>query len=1370
MRRFLILFCFLFVLNFITKSQTNYSFRTINKDNGLLDNFVEQVYEDSRGFMWFATHGGLARYDGHSFENYQLPKDKNSDQLGIARNFINSVIEDNNHHLWIGTLAGVYIYDLQKCSYQILEKGFNDVKLLQHRLINEIVFDKSFNAWIATRTGLTFFDKTKNICTHFLPNSKDKTCISSLYINAICVDYKGDVWFGTREGGLEKLAADKKTFIHYKDLSKGIDDINIQSVFEDSKKNLWALSSQKGLFCKSYGTEMFKKVPLIINLTNKEFLSLFVKLNEDVYGNIWVSTMTDGIVIYNPETQSCIFINENTRYPQNICGNSVQNISRDKQGNMWLSTHGGGVSVFNPKKAWFSYFSKSQTPNSLPGNIVSCFNEDHNGTVWIGTDGNGFARFIKQNGTFESYSKINGLSSNAVLDICEIKDNVLAIGTYAGGLNIFDVTHKTFKQYRFQSARSDANLQNIFGFHFDKTKQLLWCCAFADGIQIFDCAKMKFLLPNELEILCPYYKVPVFSLKMIEDKEKTVWVTEGVQFYKFKDNKTYTFDHSDSSKNITNMSFAMDLLEDSKGSLWVNTTKGVTRFDKKNNCFRLFQFPNVDLTEANGLLEDSYTNIWISTSRSLFRYSQNENKIENISEMWGMPKMQYVKKSTMRGRDGFLYFGGLNGFVMLDENAKNPIIEPSLYITKLIINDDEQSASEKGSVLQKDISYVKNITLPYDRNYITIEFAAMNFVDNEKSKFKYLLKGFNDTWIETASDRQAQFTSIPPGEYTFLLKTTNSNGNWIEKPLKLTITILPPWWKTLWFRFILLVLLLIVIWQIINIREASIKRKNKQLEALVAERTIDLQQQKTTIQSQYDSIKENHFVIELKNSQLQDALEMKDKLLTVIAHDFKNPLTSLQGMLKVIQKKVNEKGLSDIKKNVDSVVVSSTKLMDQMVSILDWTLGNDKTIIHVPIDTNLENVVADVLTLVSESASRKSITLSSKSICKSTAWVDPRMITAVIRNVVINSIKYTEDDGKIWVRILEDEQDVICEIEDTGIGMEQEYIDKIMSTTDLVAENYQTGFGIMICKTFITRNKGRLQISSTINKGTTFRIYLPKGNPILANNTTIKPEEIEQIVEKANAEVSMLIIDDNKDIIGFLGEEFADNYSVYGAYDGKKGLQIAHNVVPDIILCDVNMPIIDGLTFCKMIKSDSLTSHIPIILISAKSLQIDQIEGLKSGADDYVTKPFDIGILKQKVNTIITNRQILTNTFKALKSTAEVGNLPESYSDKITNEATALILANLNNANFSVDELAKQLCLSRSQLYRKFVSVIGQTPKEYILTIKFQKAIEMLKTKKYRIADIAYELGFTDSHYFSICFTQRFGVSPTNYFPKENNS
>ena len=1374
MKKVFVLIYFIVIGFTVAKSQTNYSFRTINKDNGLVDNYVEQVYEDSRGFMWFATHGGISRFDGHSFKTFDLPREKRSDQPELAKSFVNSLIEDNNHNLWIGTLSGIFLYDLEKGRFTVFQNEFNDVKVLQHKYINEIKFDKSYNAWIATRFGLTFYNKQSKKCTHFFHNDKDPKSISNDYINSICVDYKGDTWIATREGGLNKLADDKKSFIHYIELNVGLDDINIRSLFEDSHKNLWALSAQKGLYCRYFGTNDFKKVPLM-NSTNSEFQSLFVKVNEDVYGNIWVSTVTDGIVIYNPVTKVCKFINENTRSPQSICSNSVQNINRDSQGNMWLSTHGGGVSLFCPRNNWFAYYNKSQIPNSLPGNLVSCFCEDHNGYIWVGTDGNGFARFYKSTGYFETYSKANGLSSNAVLDICEIKDNLLAIATYAGGLNLFDEKTKTFKQYYYKPIRPDGNLQHIFGFYFEKATNLLWCCAFNDGIQIFNCTTMKFLEPNELLKICPYYQTPRFSMKMLVDKDNNRWIAEGIQFYRYHENKGSKNNRSDSLRKIRSESFVMDMLLDSKGTFWVNTTKGVIRYDRKNDTFKLFEMPNVDLKDANGLLEDYRANIWIATSRFLYRYNQKQNHIENISLDWGIPEMQYFKKSTMRSHDGFLYFGGLKGFIVLDEKAKNDTVKPSLYLTKLFINDVEQTTSTEGSVVKKDISFLSNITLPYDRNYITIEFASMNFIDNEKSKFKYLLKGFNDTWIETSNDRQAQFTGIPPGNYTFFLKTTDSNGNWIDKPISLHITILPPWWKTIWFRIFLTALLLFAIWKIIKLREENIKRKNRQLEELVAKRTQelksinqDLQLQKSTIEKQYYDIKENHFVIKLKNTQLQDALEMKDKLLTVIAHDFKNPLSALQGILKVIQRKTIENGYDQIKKNVDSVVNSSGRLMDQMLGILDWSLGNDKTIIHIPIDTNIENILADVLSLVNESALRKGIAIKIKNNCRSAAFVDSRMISAVIRNLVSNSIKYTNDNGKIWIRIAETEKEVVFEIEDNGIGMEQSLIDKILQSDELQGNDFHSGFGLMICKTFVKRNKGTLQIESKINKGSTFRILMPKGQ-LLQTNESESPIEIsDQSFEIENAEMSMLIIDDNKDIIGYLNEEFSDSYTVYGANGGKKGLQIAHNVIPDIILCDVDMPSIDGLTFCKMIKSDSLTSHIPVILVSAKSLQTDQIEGLKSGADDYITKPFDVNILRQKVAAIIKNRKILNQLYKSNTVLVEKPELPESYNDKIIAEATAMILANFRNVEFSVDYLAKQLLLSRSQLYRKFVAVLGQTPKEYILTLKFEKAVEMLKTKKYRIGDIAFELGFTDAHYFSLSFTQRFGVAPSNYFPKES--
>jgi ligand-binding sensor domain-containing protein/signal transduction histidine kinase/DNA-binding response OmpR family regulator len=1376
MKKVLLTFFYVSLFWSFAECQDSYSFRTINKDNGLIDNYVNQSFEDSRGFIWFATQGGLCRYDGHAFVKYDIPQSKSTNQSDFSRNNITCLKEDKNKNLWIGTLSGVYLFNLENNRIISLGENFPNQPSPILPWVEDIVFDKLQNAWIGTREGLVFYTVKTGKCEYFKHNENDSKSIANNSIHSICIDSKNDIWFGTYKGGLEKLSKDRKSFIHYSSLLNGIKNRQIRGLIEDAKKSLFVLTSD-GLYLKDSQSEMFHKQELINPATKKEFTTVFHSMCEDKNGNLLICTLTDGLIIYNTRENNCLNFNENSAFKQKICSNSIQDALCDKQGNIWLSTNGGGVSLYNPMTNWFSHVYKSQDKNSLPGNLVSCFCEDHTGKIWIGTDGNGFAKFDKQKKSFETFSKQNGLTSNAVLDICEIKKNILAIATWAGGLNIFNIETKIFSNFQYINPHSDGSLQNIFGLNFDKTKRLLWCNTSNDGIQIFNIETMRFLTHEERLKQCPFAEIPRYSIKTVFDKDKNVWIVDGSELYRFAKNKTYNYSKTDSLKKSNSVNNLMDLLLDSQGELWANSSKGVCLYDKKLDCFHLLEYPEYDLSKPFGLLEDSIGNIWISTYKSLFRYSKNKNKIEDFSQKWGMPEMQYFRKSTLRSRDGYLYFGGLNGFIVLNEKQKTTTLSPKLYLTKLTLNNTEQQPNIQRSGISKDISFLNKLELTYDRNYITLEFAALNFIDNNKSKFKYLLKGFNETWIETQNDRKVQFMNIPPGNYTFMLKTTDSEGKWIRKPLCLQIIVLPPWWKTLWFRFFLIIFTLITIWLYIRYRIHNISRINKQLEYLVDDRTKELtimnqhlEFQKSTIQKQYEDIKENHFIIELKNSQLQDALELKDKLMTVIAHDFKSPLWSLQGILKLMQKKIMNKEFNDLEKAIEMSVSSSTQLMDQMVSILDWSLGNDKTIVHIPINTNISNCVADVLSLVNESAMQKGITIKTSNHSNTAALVDPRMINAIIRNIIINSIKFTDKKGKILITIKETENEVVCEIEDNGKGMELEFVERLLSNDELQAKDYQSGFGLMICKSFIKRNKGTLEIESTLEKGTIFRIYLPKGDLLQSIDSGSKAEISEHSLEFENAEMSMLIIDDNKDLIGYLSEVFSDSYTVYGAYDGEKGLQIARNVIPDIILSDVYMPLLDGMGLCKMLKSESLTCHIPIILISAKNLQSDQIEGLMSGADDYITKPFDTSILKQKVHTIIKNRKRLNQHFKTNIITEGKAVLPESYSDKITKEATDLIIQNLFNPDFSVDSLAKQLFLSRSQLYRKFVGTLGQTPKEYILMLKFNKAVEMLKTKKYKIADIAFELGFADAHYFSTSFAQRFGVSPSNYFPKEINS
>jgi DNA-binding response OmpR family regulator/two-component sensor histidine kinase len=509
-------------------------------------------------------------------------------------------------------------------------------------------------------------------------------------------------------------------------------------------------------------------------------------------------------------------------------------------------------------------------------------------------------------------------------------------------------------------------------------------------------------------------------------------------------------------------------------------------------------------------------------------------------------------------------------------------------------------------------------------------------------------------------------------------------------------------------------------------------------------------------------------LIEIKNSQLQEALNTKDKLLTVIAHDFKNPLSTLLGFAKLLREKITSRNLEDLQPNVTSIVNSADSIYSQMVEVLEWSVSKDDAVKFNPIDINIETVMKDVLSLINESASQKNILIETSYIFTRSAYVDPRMMSTILRNLIINSIKFTPHNGKILISVTEQKSCIEIILKDSGIGMSQDQIDRILSEKHLISEDYKSGFGLQICKTFINRNNGTFHISSQFEKGSSFMISIPKGK-ILENAIENKHEVIYNSFiefEEEDNQRKMLVIDDNKEITDFLMEIFSDSFKVITASDGQDGLNKALQYLPEIILSDINMPIIDGKKLCQQLKANNLTNHIPIILISAQTLPHEQIDGLMHGADDYIAKPFNTNILKQKVHILLKNREILIEHLKQSINTNEKFKLPDSFDDKIIKEITSVIIENISNVDFKVDMLANLVGLSRSQLYRKTVSVLGESPNDYIKTLRLQQAIEMLKTGRYRISEIAYEVGFSDPGYFSSCFFEKYGIKPSEYSKK----
>lgn len=1371
MKKITILTFLLITIQHFCFSQTNYSFTTFNHDNGLIDNYVESIYEDSRGFIWIGTRGGLNRFDGHSFMKIELPRMKSSSSYEIGQHYITTIIEDLNNNIWIGTLAGIYVYSIKDDTFKMYENDPKNPKSLSNNLIETICIDKANTVWIGTRHGLNKFNRKNENFTSYFCNPKNPKSINDNYIFALSIDKNNSLWIGTLSGGINKYNSKDNSFTHY---STQIPQTEIRAIFEDSKKTIWIASSHEGIFVKKNNDTNFTKILQKEMLLYPKFFSALSGINEDNDGNIWISSYMDGIGIYNIKNKTLQIFKEDMASPKNLCGNSIKGVNRDKYGNMWIYSHGGGFSFYSPIGSSIISFSKSPFPNSIPGNLISCFNEDNEGNIWIGTDGSGFSIFSPKIQKFNNISFKNGLNSDAVLAIAMLNKENVAIATWNGGLSIYNTKTKIFKNYLFETNNKSNPLQSIYGLYFDSRTQLLWCNTYGNGVQIFNVKTNSFISKDVLTRSFPFWNSSMFSSKIVFDKiDYSIWFIDGLRLGKALHKKSYYYTDSDSTINCSDAYFCNDIIQNKKGDIYIATYSGFKKYNRDTDCFNNLVFNSIDLKDAKALLEDKYGNIWITTSKGLFKYSPKGNKIIDMSKIWGMPQLQYYRKSAFRTTDGHLYFGSLKGFMILHEDSTYTYkITPRLFLTKLFINNIEQHPNTDKSPLHKDISLLKKLTVKHDQSFISIEFAVLNYIDNQKSKCRYKLDGFDKDWIYVDNQRRASYTNIPPGKYTFLLSTTNSEGEWIKKPLKFKITVLPPWWQTIWFQIgIALAIIFSIIGYIIN-RERNIRDTNKDLEKKVDLKTSELQnansrlqEQKNTIEQHYENLQEQQLVIEIKNSQLQEALNTKDKLLTVIAHDFKNPLSTLLMYANVVRDKILSNKSKDIITEINSIVNSAENIYSQMIEVLEWSVSKNDDVKYNPIDINVEIVIKDVLSLINETANQKNILIETFSNFYSNAYVDPRMMSTIMRNLIINSIKFTPKHGKISISIIEQKTCIDIILKDTGIGMNQDQINRILSDKTVISEDLRSGFGLQICKTFINRNNGTFSISSELEKGSTFTVSLPKGGKLE------KPvEKIKEVVyntfsefEEEDNQRKMLVIDDNIEITNYLKDLFSESFNVIVAHDGKEGLDKALHSLPEIILSDINMPILDGKKLIQQLKSNSLTNHIPIIIISAQTSPFEQIDGLQHGADDFISKPFNANILKQKVHILLKNRELLIEHLKSSINNIDKFNLPDSFDDKIIKDITAVIIENINNVDFKVEMLAQRVGLSRSQLYRKTISVLGQSPNDYIKSLRLQQAIEMLKTGRYRISEIAYEVGFSDPGYFSSCFLEKYGIKPSDY-------
>jgi signal transduction histidine kinase/ligand-binding sensor domain-containing protein/CheY-like chemotaxis protein/AraC-like DNA-binding protein len=1369
---------FAFMLSINANSQSLIKNYTTN--DGLSTDYIECIAQDSCGFMWIGTKNGLDRFDGNSFTEGRI-KDFNSELL--FKNRIYSLFLDHKKYFWAGTDGnGLVKYNYEKDLFETIPI-FGDKNLeLDKRVIKDICEDNNGAIWIATPyfIGKVSSDLKKiNWYSPFKDLNKNK----NFYINALYISSNGVIWVGYRNnGGLYTFNRNtnklEKVTFSCKQINNSGDKLNILSLKQINDSILLIGTEGSGLLKLNINNKQASQYLHSDNnrnsISNNEIWSITIDSKKTIY----TGSLNGGLDIFNIHQNQ--FFHQNLNNTQDI-KTSISALFEDKWGNMWIGTHNNGIYILKNSTNNIKTFSESSNQYMhLNNNQVSAFYIDKDHKIWIGTDGGGLICFDQQANTWKRYGKSDGLQSNVILSITELPDNTLWMATWGAGIAILNkTTHRiTHITQQTPNTITHNNIKNIL---FDG--RYVWIATHGDGINLYDWNLKQFVQYKSLKYASFDFKKPMWGNQIVKDSKNNIWVATTTGLYMFNGKILSTFFMDTKKRGSIPSNYISCIIEDSKGTLWFGTNEGLCKYDFTNRRFN--KTKHTILNESiKAMVEDSKQNLWITTTDGFVKFNYIKDSILLFNELDNMIPPPYTERAFSKASNGYLIAGGTDGFILFNPDSLHLKTKIPILLTSIDIANVPVDPIKKNNIIHKQIFLEDTITIKYNQNVISLHFHALIPLCEKSLYYSYKLEGFDTKWQSVNFQTSATYTNLPPGTYTFIVKTCNKQGFELSRTRKLNLIVLPPWWRTLWFKLLILFTLIGLIISIFYLRLRAITSRNRYLELTVNQRTSELIETNSTLKQeqqkvidQNEKLKENQLIISIKNDELTEILSTKDKLLSIIGHDVKNPLSAVIGFLSLMPNSIESANKDKLRTFHSAIFESITEIQKLFDNLLDWSLGQSGKISYSPQEVNIDSLLKDVLSLTKATSNKKNITIQYSFLARKKAFVDPRMISTVLRNFIQNSIKFTNINGVINILVTEKKNVIECIITDNGVGMTNSQILDIIenkSTISSYGTNNEkgTGLGLQTCKAFIEKNNGTIAISSLVDHGTTISFTIPIGTEnIQVVETGISDESNKKIIEKDLLSIDftsddtkevILFIDDNSSILEYLFQIFTPIYTVITATDGLLGLEKAKAVVPDIIVSDIMMPKMNGWQLCQTLKTDIITQHIPIILLTAENTSKKQIEGLLLGAEDYITKPFDIELLKSKVKTILLNRANIKNHLKQIYK-AQKNDFIDPDEDLFMQKFRLILEENIDNYNISIEYIADKVGYSRAQVYRKCLAITGLSPHDYIKSFKIHMACFKLKNTNYSISEIAYDLGFTDPKYFSTIFSKEMGITPRRY-------
>jgi signal transduction histidine kinase/ligand-binding sensor domain-containing protein/DNA-binding response OmpR family regulator len=1374
--KILYLYIWLLTLPAHLYAQNNsYQFSHLDITNGLSDNQVNCIYKDEKGFMWFGTTSGLNRYDGYRFKVFKRDI-KNPSSL--AENHVMYIEEGPGKKLWTFTHSGVSIYD------PVVEKFSNNITAELSRFnipaspVIRIAKDRQGDFWFATnKKGLYRYNPEKKKTLFYNNTLSSPAVLHSNHILNIVASQTNQVWLIYSDGVIDQLDTKaNKILKRYDGLARAIDTKQRSFIMMmDNRNNLWVCSDAGpiGVYC--------------YNIINNKLLHYSkdtpgAKLNSNVITSIiqaddnkvWVGSDHGGINVIDPIANKVSYIISKADDPKSLSGNSLY-LYKDNTGIIWAGTFKQGVNYYHRSIMQFPLYKHFTTdPKSLPFEDINSFEEDATQNLWIGTNGNGLIYFNRSANTFTQFkhdpSNSNSLSNDIIVRLYIDKQNKLWIGTYFGGLDCYD--GKTFTHYRHNKkdpgSLSDDRVYTIM----EDAAGELWVGTFSGGFNVLDPKKKNFRHPK-------YPASSEYTSIIYEDSNQNKWVgrDQGVDVILKGSNKVKHYLSEPKKLNSLVGNDVNTITQDRRGLIWIGTKDGLSILDTKTNSFlNIEEGVNLPANNVSNIIEDNAGRMWVSTTNGLASImltevdSKYKVQINNYNELDGLQGRAFNLYAAKKLKSGELIFGGIHGFNLFDPKMLNTYKpKPNLVFTDLYLFNKAVAAGDTLNgqvVLTKALSETSQITLQHNQNVFDIEFAACDYFNPDKTKFEYKLEGFDKSWITVSgNNRKATYTNLDGGDYIFKVRTQDTSE--INKgSISLKITVLPPFLKS---NFAYASYFILLLSGLFYIRHRGIRKIKRQFET-----------------AQANSEAERKIAQEREEARRMRQLDlMKIKFFTNVSHEFRTPLSlilsPIDNLIKTVDNVDQQSQLATIKRNGKRLL----NLVNQLLDFRKMEYNELKLCLK---QGDIVRFIKEASISFTDVAHQKQIQfLIESEVASYITYFDHDKLERILFNLLSNAFKFTPYGGHISVMLSlsvsnnnnPDQSNLKIKVIDTGIGIAIEKQAKVFERffQDDMPENLLnqgSGIGLAITKEFVKMHGGSIRLESELNYGSCFIVELPVRQQSETKNFKIievaEPEEYVPTISKtvegilgSSKKATILLIEDNDDLRFYLKDNLKNSFHIIEAVNGKDGWQKALSMHPKLIVSDISMPEMNGIELCKKIKADTRTAQIPVILLTALTTDEDQLAGLDSGANDYILKPFNFEILLSKIHNSLQMQQTFKTTYQKQIEVKAQDIHVVSENEKFLKNAFECIELNITNVNFSVEELSRQLNLSRVSLYKKLLILTGKTPVDCIRTIRLKRAVQLLEKSQLSIANVAYEVGFNNPNYFSKVFKEEYNLLPSEY-------